>query len=437
MSAAEHSAENQMFTRFTRVIIFAIIGFIAIAPGWNVMFRGAALDFEGIGRAVGIAGLTLLCFQLILAARSHMLDALFGLDSLLQIHRRMGMLTGILLISHPILLAVEAGIGLLTRFDLPWPVILGKITLVMLVIMVAGILITRIDFNLRKRIHGLIAILVLVLGLIHARFVGHFDSMLEAWWWTLAAVTAATLFFRFVYQPVVRRQEYRVVDVKQETKDVWTIHFAAASKSGGMHFMPGQFAFIGFKRPDRPSEEHPFTLSSSPVDDGRSFTISVKKSGNFTNTIDQTQVGDAASVDGSFGRFSYELREPGKILFIIGGVGITPAMSMLRTLREKADTRPVRLLYGNVDEESILFRDELENMPDNVRVMHVLSDPADDWSGARGLIDRDRIESFAGDFLGDANIYFCGPPPMMDIVEDGLHELEVDESRIHSERFSL
>ena len=81
---------------------------------------------------------------------------------------------------------------------------------------------------------------------------------------------------------------------------------------------------------DVSSEEHPFTISSAPGDDG-CLAFTVKASGDYTRALRQAVQGDRARVDGPYGRFSYVLRtQPGQpLLLIAGGVGITPMLSML------------------------------------------------------------------------------------------------------------
>jgi ferredoxin-NADP reductase len=110
---------------------------------------------------------------------------------------------------------------------------------------------------------------------------------------------------------------------------------------------------------------------------------------------------------------------------------------MLRYLRDTGDERPVCLIYGNKTEEDIIRREELESMPSNVQIHHLLSRPGDDWEGARGYVTREAIEKFAADFLPEADIYLCGPPPMMDMVVRALRALGVEERRMHFERFAL
>jgi predicted ferric reductase len=194
--------------------------------------------------------------------------------------------------------------------------------------------------------------------------------------------------------------------------------------------------FLKLHRQEGPSEEHPFTISASPADGCLEATV--KQSGDFTNTIGRTTRDDLARIEAPFGRFSYVHNRPDAMVCIVGGVGITPIMSMLRALRDGGDTRPVAVIWGNRTEQDILFHDELQAMPPSITVVHVLSKPDEDWHGPHGYVTREVIEHYAGDLLAqDAHIYLCGPPPMMKMVRTALAEMSVPRDRIHYERFSL
>jgi NAD(P)H-flavin reductase len=167
------------------------------------------------------------------------------------------------------------------------------------------------------------------------------------------------------------------------------------------------------------------------------MTCTIKESGDFTGTIGKTRIGDQARIEGPFGRFSLVNYPAQSLLFIAGGVGITPMISMLRYLRYTGDTRPAVLIYGNKKEEDILFRDELSGMPEHVSVVHVLSAPESNWQGPTGYVATDLIRREAGNLLEQADVFLCGPPVMMDKVLESLKELGVAGGRIHYQRFSI
>jgi len=189
-------------------------------------------------------------------------------------------------------------------------------------------------------------------------------------------------------------------------------------------------------RPGRKSETHPFTIAASPLEPGI-VESTIKQSGNFTDTIDQTRPGDLGRIEGPFGRFSLVHHDIEHFLFIAGGVGITPIMSMLRYLRDTDDPRPAVLLYANKTAADIIFASELEQLPDHVRVVHVLSRPDDSWTGRTGHINRALIEEAAGEHLEITHVFLCGPRPMMYAVMGELKKAGIARHRIHHERFTI
>jgi ferredoxin-NADP reductase len=147
-------------------------------------------------------------------------------------------------------------------------------------------------------------------------------------------------------------------------------------------------------------------------------------------------------VQGPYGRFSYLLYPDERdFVFIAGGIGITPFMSMLRHMAHSKAEAPVLLLYANRTEEDITFREELDRIArgeaPRLTVVHVLESPPAGWHHETGRISREMLERrLEGNVKGKA-FYICGPPPMMSAVMDMIRVLGVPRRHVHSERFSL
>jgi len=187
--------------------------------------------------------------------------------------------------------------------------------------------------------------------------------------------------------------------------------------------------------------EHPFSFSSSAADTGR-IAFTIKELGDFTRTIKDLRPGQRVYVDGPFGHFSVD-RQPhaAEYVFIAGGVGITPIMSMLRTLADRVDVRPLLLFFASKDWDSVTFREELETLIPrlNLKIVHVLEKPPAQWDGERGFLSQAVLEKHLPKEW-DRNaieVFLCGPPPMMAAVEQALLKLGVPLGDIHSERFNL
>jgi ferredoxin-NADP reductase len=149
-------------------------------------------------------------------------------------------------------------------------------------------------------------------------------------------------------------------------------------------------------------------------------------------------VGQRLYLDGPYGAFT--IGNPADMhVLIAGGVGITPMMSMIRTLADRGDTRPVILLYGSKDWESITFREALEAAKArlNLTVVHVLSDPPPGWTGEQGRITAEVFRRHLPPPYAEHEYFICGPGPMMDAIESALGELHVPIAKYHSERYSF
>jgi ferredoxin-NADP reductase len=114
-------------------------------------------------------------------------------------------------------------------------------------------------------------------------------------------------------------------------------------------------------------------------------------------------------------------------------------MSIVRTLADRGDRRPVVLLYGSSDWDSITFREELEALRGrlDLKVVHVLEKPPAGWKGERGYIDAEVFRRHVPAPYLDHEYFICGPDVMMDAIEEALRLLEVPVSKYHSERYAF
>jgi ferredoxin-NADP reductase len=126
-------------------------------------------------------------------------------------------------------------------------------------------------------------------------------------------------------------------------------------------------------------------------------------------------------------------------VMLVGGVGITPCMSMLRTFADRGDPRPLVLIYANEDLDAVIFHDEIEALRSSLdlEVVHVLEEPPEEWEGEEGLVDRDLLARHLPRGSRVYDHFVCGPKPMMDAVEKALLALDVPQHRILSERFNM
>src|SRR5262249_14433847 len=235
-------------------------------------------------------------------------------------------------------------------------------------------------------------------------------------WAAITAIPfACWLYSRAVRPRLLLRQPFRVMAVESEAPRVWTLTLEAP-RNRAFHFAPGQFQFLRLLGGELPAEEHPVTLAASPTRSGR-ISLTIKESGDFTAAIARVRPGDRATVHGPFGRFSHTLHaDEHDLVFVGGGVGITPLMSMLRYMRDRGESRRVLLAYASRGPADILFGDELNAIQaghsPELRVVHVLSDAPPSWAGETGRLDALRLARLCGG-VADKTFYLCCPPPML------------------------
>jgi predicted ferric reductase len=403
-----------------------------------------------LGRCFAQLAFAIIVLQVVLASRLKWLEAPFGLNLTFPFHRRMGTVAAILLLLHPLLMALggDEGWHLLYGLNLPWYIFVGKATLVLLLLNVILSLWRRplcIAFEKWRLWHDILGPLVLALAFTHSWYASEdltIGPMQVLWVTFLAAAVLLFVYHRLIRPLQLRDHLYRVLEVQQEADKVWTIKFDPPPGEQRFDFQPGQFQFVTlFRGEGLPVEEHHFTISSSPTETGF-HTSTIKESGDFTAGIGKTRPGDTAAIHAPFGRFSYVYYpEARDLVFIAGGIGITPLMSNLRHMRDTKADRRVLLLYANHTESDIVFKDELAQLEagtkPELRVVHILSKPGEAWQGETGRLDREMLARLTSDRLATSTFFLCCPPPMIQGLEQNLLDLRVAEARIHYEYFSL
>ncbi|HNX60430.1 MAG TPA: FAD-dependent oxidoreductase, partial [Spirochaetota bacterium] len=164
---------------------------------------------------------------------------------------------------------------------------------------------------------------------------------------------------------------------------------------------------------------------------------------DFTSRIGEIREGFRATVDGPYGRFSY-LNFPWEksIFLIVGGVGITPALGMIRYMHSQDRSRHVTLVWGLNNRHEMISHDEIKQIQQDMpyfRMIPVMFKD-EEWEGERGVIDQillARIIERHGHDIKHTGFYVCGPLPMMKAVIPALKAIGVKRRKIHYEKFSL
>ena len=298
----------------------------------------------------------------------------------------------------------------------------------------------RISYETWHVAHIALAVIAVAAGIVH--MVGWAFYLADPWkralWIGLTIFWIGLLIYVRVFKPLfMLRRPYRVAEVRKERGDTTTLVMQPDGHPG-FRFSPGQFGWLTLWGSPFKITGHPFSFSgSAEARDGR-VEMSIRNLGDFTSAIPKVPMGQRVYLDGPYGAFT--IGNPADMhVLIAGGVGVTPMMSMIRTLADRGDKRPVILLYGSKDWDSITFRDELEAQKArlNLTIVHVLANPPAGWTGEQGRIGADVFKRHLPPPYADHEYFICGPGVMMDAIEKALGDLGVPLSKYHSERYSF
>ncbi|WP_310994003.1 flavodoxin reductase [Aequorivita marina] len=223
----------------------------------------------------------------------------------------------------------------------------------------------------------------------------------------------------------MKNEPVKIKSIQHITHDVLQI---VTEKPFDADFTPGQATEIFIDKKGWQNQGRPFTFTCLPKDDHLEFTIKAYPDRKgVTNELLSLKAGDGLIVNDIFGAIEYK----GDGVFIAGGAGVTPFISILRDLNEKGNLGINKLVFANKTKADIILKGEFtEMLGDNF--INILSDEKTEEYDY-GQISEDFIKSHT-DHSG-SYFYLCGPPPMMDAVEKQLANLNVPTDRIVKEEF--
>lgn len=399
-------------------------------------FSNNTLTLTSLGQMAGLVGMAMLALTMALSGRLKFLEDYFGgLNNMYSAHQTLGSLAFVLILLHPLFLAgkflqTSARSGaLLLLPSADWSINLGILALLSLLLLVVLTFFLALPYHRWEFSHKFMGVAFLFAGL-HSFFIRSDisqDNVLRAYVLGLTAMGLLVYSYRTVLgELLVRRFEYRVEAVRPLNDRV--IEIEMAPRKQPMRFAAGQFIFVRFHQPGISSEAHPFSMSSPPQE-GK-LRIVVKSLGDYTSRLGRLSHGAVAKVEGPFGRFSHRSCPNKKQIWIAGGIGITPFLSMAATL-DNSDYS-VDLYYSANTEGEAVFLDKLVALAEWNGCLRVIPFFAD----VRGFLTAEIISEMSSG-LGDKDIFLCGPSPMMKGLTDQLTRMKVKYHRIHTDEFRL
>jgi predicted ferric reductase len=424
-------------------------------------FDGAQASFTSIAVMAGLIGIVAFAMNLVLGARLKSVERLFGgLDRMYFVHRTNGRVAYLLLLAHLVLMLTgRATTSLADAIDLLTPaagltVMLGLIALVVMSAAIVMTLYVRLNHEIFVYVQRSFGF-VFILGALHAFRTPGVKALSRPLTYYLLAVAiaglAAWLYRSLLGEVLIRRLDYRVISVNKLDQSVTEI--VMSPKDERLSFIPGQFVFLEFqsdeiRRVFHPfsvepegqtalisfrsgavsKQAHPFSITSAPHE--RELRVSVKSLGDFTKALRRLEPGALVRVEGPFGRFCSSLIPNRKQIWVAGGIGVTPFLSMARALDDPE--LEVDFFYGMERGDEGYFLEELYEIADRHKKLKVIPMTRDKL----GFITSDDIAGVTRP-LKERDILICGPPPMIDGLNRQFLEKGLSPQQIHFEKFGF
>lgn len=259
---------------------------------------------------------------------------------------------------------------------------------------------------------------------------------------TFYFIPEIALLFGNIFSYLISPKKRLILSLKksiQITPDTAEFIFSSDSK---MDFKPGQYLefTMGHNKVDNRGNRRYFTISSSPTEED--IKIGIKfypKPSTFKKALAYMNDTDTIIASQLSGDFVLPRNKNKKLVFIAGGIGITPFRSMIKYLIDKKEKRDIVLIYSNRKEEDIVYKDIFDEASKylNIKTIYTLTDPQNEnstWTGYKKFVDGEMILKEIPDWR-DRTYYISGPPSMVTGIEKVIQNLGLNRHRIKTDFF--
>jgi len=413
-----------------------------VVPLWLISFPETSIRhnlkpfFVYGSQVTAWAGFALFALTFVLSARIKWLEDYFGgLDKMYHLHHTMAKTALVLLLIHPILLAIRwvpEDTGRLLWYLFPvhnrFEINIGSWALWGLILLMIFTIVIRIPYDKWKISHKFMGVFF-IMGVVHIFYLDLSFSTNTALAiylsvFSLAGITA-WIYKSILFDFFIKKSRFQVVKVDRLSEKI--IEIVLKPKGEAVHFIPGQFYFFSFRAAGIYRESHPYTICDM-TNEGE-ITIMVKALGDYTKHLHQElETGATALLEGPYGRFDYRHGKENQV-WIGGGVGIAPFISWANDLKRQNKSGLNIDLYYCVNSEKeathLHLFTELEKLMDNFKVHLIRAD--DEGFFNPGEIIRATEKDF----------FICGPREMRKLLLQELANLGVPTKSIHFEDFDF
>lgn len=437
-------------TTAQRKTIFFIICALLVAAPLVVMFLFPSptplKPLEKLGIALGFVGLTLAGLQFIPVARLPWLGNVLELDKVYKGHHLVSLISILFICLHPFVLILHNVdfVYLLNPFNklTVWSAgAWGLIFFVIIGLVSAFRKEIKLDYKIWLISHDVLAVALFVAALVHVfnvRLYTARKAMVGLWILEAVIWLGLTLWIRVIRPLILAKNPYVVKEVVAQPNNTSDIYLVRKDGKPVMNFDAGQVAWIGMGSAFEFSR-NPFSIAGSAEDHDK-LRFSIKAAGDFTSKMANLKPGDRFFVDGPYGTCNIcsDASQAGIVLFG-GGIGMAPIMSIVNTLADRNDKRPIYLFYGDLNEDTLMYQEELNNLKSrtNLTLVQVLEKPLNPDYKPSGYITRGLIEQTLPANYKEFAYFMCGPLPMMKAMTKALNALQVPAKNISAEEYEM
>ena len=202
-----------------------------------------------------------------------------------------------------------------------------------------------------------------------------------------------------------------------------------------IYYTAGQFTewTLKHKNADDRGENRWFTISSSPKDELISITTKfADKPSSYKKALRNMKSGEEIQISDAMGDFVLPKIIQTPLIFVAGGIGITPFHSILSWLAETKETRPIKLIYAVNNEDEIIFQETFDKV--GIQPTIVVKEASSAWGGERGLLSADLIMGLASP-PQNSLVYVSGPEPVVELLQKGLKKLGLNQNQFVGDFF--
>ncbi|MCF3641117.1 ferric reductase-like transmembrane domain-containing protein [Rhizobium sp. TRM95111] len=410
----------------TGLIVFA--GLLAVPA---VSHTNAGTTFSLMASSMAFVAMAIAQFM---ATRPPVVERLFGgLDRIYHFHRKVGIAVLLLILVHYFLTPDFQGLALTSDLNKgaaaagEWAFYGFVFLLVLSIVKVIPKTRIEIPYHYWRVTHRFIGLLFMLVAF-HQMFIKRpYDG--TALLATYLNVFAAVGIVSYLYTQLLPWIRTRRYDVTHVEKHGGATIITAKPAGRRLSAIPGQFGFFRVGKPGL-REPHPFTIAG--IDEDGTVRFAIKPLGDFTRALrDGVAVGDALTLEGGYGRFNHR-RGGKKQIWLAGGIGVTPFLAMASRLKGD-EGQDIHMVYCVRDKTEAIgvdtFRTQAEKLSNFSFTLHD--------STTDGRLDAQKLVSAAPINPAEADLWFCGPPPLRLAIEKGLRELGKAPRRVEFERFEF